>query len=56
MSKSTDRTMTLIRGLSGMAALVITCAIVLGLDGLADHYSAATLAKAPSTIVVASVR
>ncbi len=54
MSYRTDRKMSLVRCLSGAAALVVTFSIVVCLDGLSDRYSAATIAKAPShTIVVA---
>lgn len=54
MSHHTDRKLSLVRCLSGAAALAVTFTIVLCLDGLSDRYSAATLAKAPvHTIVVA---
>ncbi|MFO1217352.1 MAG: hypothetical protein U1E89_03100 [Burkholderiaceae bacterium] len=48
--------MTVVRGLCAAAAMVLTLGIVYGLGGLADHCSAATMAKAPAAIVVASVR
>ncbi len=55
MNYRTDRKSPLVHCLSGAAALVVTFAIVAGLDGLSDRYSAATLAKAPThTIVVAA--
>jgi hypothetical protein len=56
MNKPTDRKMAFARCLSGAAALVVTFTIVVLLDGLSDHYSAATIAKAPSNVVVASAR
>lgn len=43
-----------LRGLFGVAALALTLGIVSGLDALSDRYSAATMAKAPAVIVVAS--
>jgi hypothetical protein len=56
MNKPTDPKTAAVRCLSGAAALVVTFTIVVLLDGLSDHYSAGTLAKAPSAIVVASAR
>lgn len=54
MSYPTDRKMSLVRVVSGAAALMVTFTIVFSLDSLSDRYSAATLAKAPiHTIVVA---
>lgn len=56
MSKLSDRKMAMFRCLSGLAAGVVTFAIVLSLDSLSDRYSAATIAKAASTVVVAAAR
>ncbi len=56
MSHPADRTLSLVRCLSGAAALVVTFTIVLCLDGLSDRYSAATLAKAPIHAIVVAQR
>ncbi|MBL8319734.1 MAG: hypothetical protein JNJ42_15070 [Burkholderiaceae bacterium] len=56
MSPTAKRSSIVIRCACGVAALVVTLGIVRSLDGLSNHYSAATLAKAPASIVVASAR
>jgi hypothetical protein len=56
MSFRTERRFSLSRCLSAVAALAITVTIVFGLDALSDHYSAATVAKAPAQPVVVAKR
>jgi hypothetical protein len=56
MSPTAKRSPIITRCLCGAAALVVTLGIVRSLDGLSNHYSAATIAKAPAAIVVASAR
>jgi hypothetical protein len=54
MHKHYPQTATWLRGLFGAAALALTLGIVSGLDALSDRCSAATMAKAPAVVVVAS--
>lgn len=54
MHHELHRPATWLRGLFGVAALALTLGIVSGLDALSDHCSAATVAKAPAVVVVAS--
>jgi hypothetical protein len=56
MSSDLDRPSVLIRSLFGAAALAVTLAIGMGLDGLADNYNRLNLAAAQpaaSAVVVA---
>jgi putative cell wall-binding protein len=54
MSKQFPRQSTLLRGLCAVAAVAVTVSIVMGLDAIADHSSAATVANnANAPIVVA---
>lgn len=46
MLRDLDRPSALIRSLSGAAALAVTLAIGMGLDGLADGYNRQNLAAA----------
>jgi hypothetical protein len=56
MNPTDKRSSIVIRCACGVAALLVTLGIVRSLDGLSNHYSAATLAKAPAATIVASAR
>jgi hypothetical protein len=56
MYTAPNRTASLLRGLCGAASLVVTLGIVFSLDALSNHYSAATVAKAPAAVVVVASR
>jgi hypothetical protein len=56
MSFRTESRFSIARCLSAAAALAVTVTIVFSLDALSDHYSAATVAKAPVQAVVVAHR
>lgn len=56
MYTASNRTASWLRGLCGAASLAVTLCIVFSLDVLSDRYSAATVAKAPTAVVVVASR